>query len=606
MPGIAGIIRKSPYEEIGRDLRLMVEAMRHESFYRGSQYVNKDLGLYAGWMGHQGGFSDCMPLISQEKDIVLIFHGENYLDGETLGKIGRSGNNDDSNARYLIDLYTELGDDFVCSLNGWFCGLIVDLRTRKITLLNDRYGMGRIYVHEGKDEFLFASEAKSLLKVRPALRKIRPVSLAQYLRSNCVMGNKTLFEEVTLLPQAALWTFDNGVLSKKQRYFHLSEWERQPALEPDEFYSRFAETVSTVFPSYAEGSRNVGMSLTAGLDTRVIMAALHPDNHLLPCYTFGGTWGETFDIRTAREVAHIFGQPHEVIRINDAFLREFGKYAQRTIYISDGTHDAFGAHDLYFNQIAREIAPIRLTGKFGSEVVRVRRMIPWGNFPRNVLDPDLRAFLDEAPSLCQVSKTKNPLSRAISEEIPWYEYGRVAIEQSQVTLRTPYMDNELINLMFQAPFELRAAGSLQAQYVREKSPPLSAILTNLSRSGKHNRLVKELFYIAFWSLFKLEYIYLFATPHWLTRIDRKLEKLRPERILSGRQKFKGYRIWIKTHFTDFIQQTLLNPKAQFAQFFNSKTVEEMVRRHIAGTHNYLNEINKVLTVELICSSLLKP
>ena len=59
-------------------------------------------------------------------------------------------------------------------------------------------------------------------------------------------------------------------------------------------------------------------------------------------------------------------------------------------------------------------------------------------------------------------------------------------------------------------------------------------------------------------------------------------------------------------FADFIQQTLLNPKAQFAQFFNSKTVEEMVRRHIAGTHNYLNEINKVLTVELICSSLLKP
>ncbi len=31
----------------------------------------------------------------------------------------------------------------------------------------------------------------------------------------------------------------------------------------------------------------------------------------------------------------------------------------------------------------------------------------------------------------------------------------------------------------------------------------------------------------------------------------------------------------------------------------------MVDRHIAGTHNYLNEINKVLTIELICSSLLK-
>jgi len=31
----------------------------------------------------------------------------------------------------------------------------------------------------------------------------------------------------------------------------------------------------------------------------------------------------------------------------------------------------------------------------------------------------------------------------------------------------------------------------------------------------------------------------------------------------------------------------------------------MVERHIAGTHNYLEEINKALTVQLIFSSLLR-
>ena len=63
------------------------------------------------------------------------------------------------------------------------------------------------------------------------------------------------------------------------------------------------------------------------------------------------------------------GQTHEAIRIGDGFFKEFGNFARRTIYISDGTHDAIGAHDLYFNQVARQLAPIRLTGKFGSEVV---------------------------------------------------------------------------------------------------------------------------------------------------------------------------------------------------------------------------------------------
>jgi len=607
MPGITGIIRRSPHDEIERDLDLMVEAMRHESDYRGGKYVNKDLGVYVGWMTHQGSFADCMPLVSRDKDVVLIFQGENYLDSESASRMHRHGNRiNDSTAAYLLELYQEMGSDFLRRLNGWFCGLLIDLRERKITLFNDRYGMNRIYFHEGKDEFLFASEAKSILKVRPALRTIEPGALAQYLRCNCVMENKTLFKGISLLPNASSWIFENSNLPKKERFFHFTEWEQQPALEPDEFYPRFAETVSRVFPIYAQGSQRIAVSLTAGLDTRVIITSLKACDRLLPCYTFGGTWGETFDIRTARKVAAICNQPHEVIRINDVFFEQFPTFARKAVYISDGTHDAFGAHDIYFNQVARGIAPIRLTGKFGSEVVRIRRMIPWGKFRPNLVHPDFRPFLDQARPLDQVTQTKNLLSRAVCEEIPWYEFGRVAVEQSQLVLRTPYMDNDLVKLMYRAPPEVRAVGSLQANYVKEKSPELSAILTNLSRSAEHNRLVGELLYISFWSLFKAEYIYLFATPHWLTWVDRRLEKLRLERVFSGRQKFEGYRIWIKTKLSDFIQQTLLDPGVNFTHFFDKTFVEKIVRRHIAGTHNYLDEINKVLTVQLIYSSLLNP
>ena len=605
MPGIAGIIRKSSYEGIERDLCLMAEAMRHETFYSGDQYINKDLGLYVGWMCHRGAFSDCMPLISPNKDVVLIFQGENYLDSEAAARLRRGRNGvDESSARYLLNLYTELGDDFFLRLNGWYCGLIADLRTKKIILFNDRYGIGRIYFHEEKEEFIFASEAKSLLKIRPALRAIQPDALAQYLRSNCVMGDRTLFKGISLLPNASMWTFQNGAFPKKKRFFHFNEWETQPKLGADEFYQRFAETTSRVFPTYARSSEKVRMSLTAGLDTRVIMASLWANNQSLPSYTFGGAWGETFDIRTARKIARIVNQAHDVIRIKEDFFKEFSNFAHRAVYISDGTHDAFGAHDVYFNQLARELAPVRLTGKFGSEVVRIRRMIPWGNFRPDLVQPDLRELLDEAQPLDQVTQTQSMLSRSVCEEIPWFEFGRVAIEQSQLVLRTPYMDNELVRLMFQAPLELRAAGTLQARYVKETSPELSAILTNLSRSAEHNRLVASLLYFLFWSLFKAEYIYLYATPHWLTKVDRRLENLRLERFFSGRQKFEGYRIWIKTRLSNFIRETLLDPAARFGDFFDKAAVEKIVTRHIAGTHNYLGEINKVLTIELVCSSLL--
>src|SRR6266496_3420512 len=127
MPGITGIIRKDSYKEIRNDLRAMLDAMCHEKFYNSGQYINEELGLYAGWICHKGAFSDCMPLISRNNDVVLIFQGENYLDNDTANKLRHSGNDvDQSSARYLANLYDELGDDILSHLNGWFCGLIVD------------------------------------------------------------------------------------------------------------------------------------------------------------------------------------------------------------------------------------------------------------------------------------------------------------------------------------------------------------------------------------------------------------------------------------------------------------------------------------------------
>lgn len=605
MPGITGIIRKSPYEGVETDLRLMVQTMRHVKHASSGEYVNADFGLCAGWVSHEGSFSDCMPLIAHDKNIVLIFQGEHYPTTDSSSRFERLSKDDnEASARYLLDLYTNLGSEFFRHLNGWFCGIVVDVRARTCTLFNDRYGMGRIYIHEGKDEFLFASEAKAILKIRPALRNIEPGALAERLRYNCVTGNKTLFKGISLLPHGSAWEFQNGVLSRRRQYFDFGEWERQPSLKPQEFYQKFSDTLSRVVPIYTRSAKTVAFSLTAGLDTRAITAALQERNRTLPCYTFGGSWGELFDVRTARKVAKVYDQPYDVIRVGSRFLNGFPGFAGSTIYISDGTHDAFGAHDVYLNEIARGIAPIRLTGKFGSEVVRIRRLLPSLAYPQGLLQPDLKSLVDGLPSYAQMNPNGHPLTRVVSEEIPWHEYGRVAVEQSQLTLRTPYMDNDLVKLMYQVPTEVRAAGKLQEEYIRDKSRELATIATNMGKLVSKNQMVTRFLYGALWALFKVEYIYLYATPHWLTRFDRSLGSLRLERLLAGRQKWEGYRIWIKTEFPDFIRQTLLNPRAQYTRYFERKAVEKMAIRHTAGTHNYFNEINSALTVELICSTLL--
>ena len=464
--------------------------------------------------------------------------------------------------------------------------------------------MGRIYWHESQDEFLFASEAKSILRARPALRAIDLGALAQYLSFNCVIGNASLFEGISLLPGGSAWTCGFHRAPERRAYFEFSEWEQQPMMDPDKFTQTFRETMSDILPAYSRETEQVGLSLTAGLDTRLIIAATDERNQKLPCYTFGGPWSDTFDIRTARKLAKLCGDPHEVIRIDEEFLRQFPENAQESVYISDGMHDAHGAHDVYFNRMARRIAPIRLTGKFGSEVVRTRKLIPWVNFPRHLLQPDLVPFLDHASSIRHSVERAHPLSRVVGDEIAWYEYGRVAVEQSALVLRTPYMDNRLVKLMYQAGSEIRASRDLQSRFVIDKSRRLAVIPTNLGIIGKDRSLRNKLNYLPLWALFKIEYIYLYATPHWITWLDRRLEKMRLERLIAGRQKFEGYRIWFKTRFADYIRETLLKPQAECTNFFDKKWIDRMVTRHLAGTHNYFFEINKALTIQLIFSTLL--
>jgi len=606
MPGITGIICQRPLEEAERDLARMVAAMRHESDYRSGQYVSRELGLYVGWMCRPSTSADCVPVISRNKDVVLIFYGENYLtDHSPSGTASSPSVGELGDTHYLLGLYEELGEDFVRHLNGWFCGIVADLRKRKIILFNDRYGMNRLYMYQGKEAVLFGSEAKSLLKVRAELRAIDPEGLAQFLRFDCVMGNRSLFKNVALLPGGSLWSFDNQRSVKKRRYFDFKEWEQQDALQPDEFYERFALTMNRVVPTYAGGFKRVALSLTAGLDTRAVMASLHLHDHSFPCYTFGGVWGETFDIAIARKLAAIYNQPYQAIKINRDFFSDFAGLAEKSVYISDGTHHAFGAHNVYFNRIARRIAPVRITGKYGSEIVRGKKINLGSQFPINALASDLRPFLQSLPPASQVHGLKHPLSRMVAEIIPWYFSGTLAVEQSQLTIRTPYMDNDLINLMFRAPHTLRGAAELQARYINDYSPALSQIATDMGALGTNGPVITSVLHTIHLLLTKVEYIYLYTIPHRLTRIDQWLRSWHPENLISGRHKYEWYRIWAATHLGSFIRETLLDSQADYTRYFDYRSLSKMVKRHTAGTHNYVNEINKALTIELVCLSLLK-
>ena len=97
------------------------------------------------------------------------------------------------------------------------------------------------------------------------------------------------------------------------------------------------------------------MSLTGGLDTRMIMAWQKSQPRSLPCYTFGSMLRENHDVRVARRVAETCHQRFQIIPAGQEFLSEFHQYAEQSVYLSDGCADVSRSPDVYLNEKAREI-----------------------------------------------------------------------------------------------------------------------------------------------------------------------------------------------------------------------------------------------------------
>ncbi len=603
MPGIVGIINIIHRDKGIEGINLMLNSMMQEPFYNSGTYTDDSLGVSVGWICHKGSFSDCMPIWNEKKTLLLVFFGENFTDLDLFDKLkARHHKFDNTNASYLIHLYEEKGIDFLQDLNGWFSGLLIDIPKRIFLLFNDRYGMQRIYFHETQDAFYFSSEAKALLRVHPELREVDPRGLGEYLCCGCVLEYRTLFNKVFRLPGGSAWQFHSGGRIEKQHYFKARDWEDQPWLEKQFFFEKLKTTITSILPRYFRGEQKIGISLTGGLDTRIILALMEIPAGKYPCYTFGGTYRDCYDVKIARKIADLCGQNHQVLPLDGKFLTRFPEYAEKTVYISDGCLDVSASPEVYLNGLAREMAPIRMTGNFGGEVLRGIGGLLKANPPyQDLFSADLQdQFRMAAETLGDLIRgVENPVSFNLFTEISLLRNNYFLAEQSQLIPRSPYLDNDLVALMYRAPTRIRGNRDLSLRLVAEGNPLLYSVVTDRGYAGNKKVPLALLNrkYLEF--LVKAEYAYDYGMPQWLAKTDHSLSRFHLEKLFLGHHKFTHFRIWYRDALAGYIRTILLDEKALNRSYLNRKKVEAMIDGHLRGVGNYTTEITKILTLELV-------
>ncbi len=594
MHALAGIISPLAPPRLAEPPHRMLEPLCQSPSHLSGYTTFDRLGLFAGWVSDRDTPAANAPGWSDSGQVAVLLAGGDSGHGPvttaTLGRLATHFETDPSAA--------------LRSIHGWFHGLVIDRRDDTVTLFNDRFGLGRVYLHASDRGFFFSSQAKALLAVLPHLRRLDPQGVAEMFAVGCVLRNRSLFTGIELLPPGSAWRFHRDGRIERARYFDAATWENQTPLSAADYHASLHETFARAATRCLGGSAPVAMSLTGGLDSRAVIAWAGSAPGSLPCYTFGGPFRDCADVLIARRLAGICRHPHTTIRIGPEFFRDFGTLATQSVYLSDGAMDVSGAVELHVNRLARAIAPVRLTGNYGSEILRAHIAFRPGRLDRSLFTPEFCARLDAAAATYRTEATGHRLSFIAFKQVPWHHHARFAVEKSQLAPRSPFLDHDLVALAYRAPRELQQSPAPMLELIARGNPSLARIGTDRALRAGPLPLLSHLAHR--WQEFtaKAEYAYDYGMPRWLTRADHAFHRLRLERLFLGRHKFYHFRIWYRDALRPFVAEHGSGSATQ-PFCYRPGAARQLAHEHLGGHANRTLELHQLLSLQLIERTLLR-
>ena len=318
---------------------------------------------------HQPFFSPCGRYI-------IVFNGEIYNFEELRLKLERSG------GRFLTTSDTEVlllwlivhGASGLSQLDGMYAFGLVDTKTRTLLLARDSIGEKPLYysagLTDGEPRFAFASEIKSLLSLPNIDCSLDQNALLDFLRFLYTAPPHTFYQGIKELPPGHLLHVDlsTGTAQTPQAFYSL-----ESSIEYDE--TATAQSATKKFRILFERSVelrlisdvNIGIFLSAGIDSNAILAAAQDSTRLKSLHTYTLQYSKAHDeSNIARQIALRHGLPNVTIPFHEL---EFHSSVKRMVDIFD---QPFGnSTALVSDLIAREASQtckVCLGGDGGDEL----------------------------------------------------------------------------------------------------------------------------------------------------------------------------------------------------------------------------------------------
>jgi asparagine synthase (glutamine-hydrolysing) len=267
--------------------------------------------------GHQ-------PMSDQEESVWVIFNGEIYNFRELRRELEACGHvfRTKSDTEVIIHGYKQWGDEVLNRLNGMFGLAIWDARRRRLVLARDAFGIKLIYYRIDRDRLYFGSELRAIRAALPDEAEIDPVSVNLFLRYRYTPSPHTILKGIRKLAPGTKLTVEDGTW-RVSRWYNFRPVPHTPPKSAREAREELLALYKQAVKRQLVSDVPVGLLLSGGLDSGLLLALMNLNGASWPTYTVG--YGQVYaddELADAAETARLLGSNHAPVTISRSIFEQ--------------------------------------------------------------------------------------------------------------------------------------------------------------------------------------------------------------------------------------------------------------------------------------------
>ncbi|MBI3008427.1 MAG: asparagine synthase (glutamine-hydrolyzing) [Candidatus Omnitrophica bacterium] len=615
MCGICGIVSPKTIDE--KLLRSMCRVLTHRGPDDEGIYLNKGVEKRIG-LGHKrlsiidlgGGHQ---PMHNEDETVWIVFNGEIYNFQDLRKWLEQNGHKfyTYTDTEVIIHLYEERGAECLNELRGMFAFAIWDENKKRLFLARDRVGKKPVVYAYQDNEFIFASELKSILEHPRIKREIEPCALDLYLTYQYVPSPWTIFKGINKLPPAHYLIYENGKVTIN-RYWELP-WTPKMKIDEEEACEETIRLLEESTKLRLISDVPIGAFLSGGIDSSAVVAMMaRTGAKPIKTFSIGFEVGSFNELKFARIIAKHFNTEHKEFIVKPDAIEVLPKLIW---HYNEPFADSSAIPTYYVAKMTREYVTVALNGDGGDE--------NFGGYERYV-GMEITSIYDKLPRSIKavwtnLIKTVRPVG---STKLNRFINGLILPPEKRYLRWMSVFDEERRMALYSPEF-LSSLGPYEAS---------AYLFSMLSRRDIENILDRVfstdiMSYLPEDLLVKMDIATManslearspfldhklmefagrlpsrFKVRGFVTKyiLKKALKKILPREILSRGKKGFGVPvgIWFKGELKGYLSNVLLDNRTLKRGYFKPDYVKQLVTEHTTGRLDHTHRLWALLNFEL--------